>query len=363
MYSRAFMSGIQYIMNNNKKKAKSSKKGAYVATATAQKSNAPRMVNTGRNSRRIIHRELVSSVNGSVAFTANRFAINPGMASTFPWLASQADGWEQYRFNKLCFEFVTRCATSTVGSVILAPDYDPQDSDPVSESQVTSYQDAIENAPWRDQVCHLSPQAMFPMGPRKFIRTSLVAGDARTYDAGNFYLCTVEEVGANAIGKLWVSYDVELFVPQIAPSAPIAGISSVLHHIAGAQALATATPEAVLFDTFVSNGLRLGAAATGVFTPPAGAYNVMCSVIGKDTSTEAFTLELELYKNGAPLADKQISTIYSPSHTANGQHPIVLFGYLSCNGTDTFELEVTATGAAGTLTLMDQSSTLLISLA
>lgn len=348
-------------MNNNSRKLKSEKKSnkggkssAAVAYATVQKTAGPRIVMTDRNSRRIIHRELIGTVNGSIAFTVNKYALNPGLATTFPWLSSQADGWEQYKFNALKFEYVTRTATSTVGSVIMAPDYDPLDPNPTSEAYASSYMDASENATWVDQKCILSPRAMFPLGPRKYIRTSNVAGDLRTFDAGNFFLCTVEEVGADAIGKLWVEYDVELFVPQLVPSAPIASRLSAYYKHNGNQALATGVAEPVEVDTTLVDALGFGAGAAGVFTPPAGAYRSQCIITVSDSANETLTVQLQLFKNGAAVNGHLVADSWAV--TAGGFLTLGDLGYVVCNGTDTINWQVTATGAAGVLALLDETS-------
>lgn len=347
-------------MNNNRKKAKQNKTSrASVASATSQSTRAPKVSSSG-NSRRIRHRELVGSILGSVGFEANRYDLNPGISSTFPWLSSQADGWEQYRFHKLCFEYVTRTATSTVGSVILAPDYDPTDSPPSTEAIATSYMDAVENAPWVDQTCLLNSNAMFPMGPRKFVRSSMVAGDPRTYDAGTFYLCTVEEVGANAIGKLWVSYDVELYIPQLAASAPTATSASFFQNTAGVQALATGVAESVEFGDTIVDGLRIGDATVGVYTPPAGSYLIQAELDIDDDTAEQLTVSLFLYKNGAPMTIPVTSREADKEVSAGGSFHMSIQGYLSMNGTDTFAVWVSATGAAGTLTVMGRSARLLV---
>jgi len=64
--------------------------GVAAAYATAQTSKAP-TISATRDQCRIIHRELISSVTGSAIFTVqNSFALNPGIAATFPWLSTQA---------------------------------------------------------------------------------------------------------------------------------------------------------------------------------------------------------------------------------------------------------------------------------
>jgi hypothetical protein len=197
---------------------------------------------------------------------------------------------------------------------------------------------------------------MFPMGPRKFVRRSAVSGDPRTYDAGTFYLCTVEEVGTDAIGKLWVSYDVELFVPQLGTSEPVATKLSYFAKATGNQSLVTTVSEPLEFDLAVVDGLRIGLETSGVFTPPAGCYLIHAECNVRDTSAESLRVDLTLLKNGATVsATFDCYSAMQVTVPASGQIRTALDGYLSMNGTDTFQVNVTATGAAGTLSVTADS--------
>jgi len=190
--------------------------GVSAAYASGQRSSAPR-IQASRDSSRIVHRELIASVVGSQAFAvANQFSLNPGLQATFPWLSTQAQGWERYRFNKLKFCYYTRTGSNVPGSVQLVPDYDAADPAPVSEQVASSYEDVEEDAPWKDIECELRPAALHALGPSKFIRQGVLAAnqDIKTYDAGTFFLCTTDGTAVNW-GKLWVEYDVTLMTPQL----------------------------------------------------------------------------------------------------------------------------------------------------
>jgi len=107
--------------------------------------------------------------------------------------------------------------------MMLIPDYDAADAAPSSEQIASSYRDVTEEVPWVVEAsCRLDPSAMHEMGRRKFIRTGTLAAnlDVKTYDAGTFFVGTTDGSATNW-GKLWLEYDVELFVPQLPP----AGIS------------------------------------------------------------------------------------------------------------------------------------------
>lgn len=169
---------------------------------------------------RIVHRELIGTLSStSDQFVVSGYKLNPGDALTFPWLHVQAQAWEQYRFHKLVFEYVTRSPTTTPGSVFLVPDYDPSDAPPLNEQKAMSYQGAVENAPWTNFSCALTPANMQSMGQRKYTRAGNFIGDVRTSDVGVMYVGTAGTPVAT-LGKLWVSYDVELFVPQL----PVSGL-------------------------------------------------------------------------------------------------------------------------------------------
>jgi hypothetical protein len=193
--------------------------GVAAAYASGQRTRAPSMKN-GKDWVRIVHRELLGSVTGSIAFViSNTIALNPGLVGSFPWLSSQAQSWERYRFNRLRFCYYTRTGSNVPGSVQMIPDYDAADAAPLSEQIASTYEDVAEDAPWKDICCECRPDALHALGPTKFIRTGALAAnlDIKTYDAGNFFLATIDGTAVNW-GKLWVEYDVTLFTPQLPPS-------------------------------------------------------------------------------------------------------------------------------------------------
>jgi hypothetical protein len=110
----------------------------------------------------------------------------------------------------------TRTGSTTVGSLIMAPDYDAADAAPVSEQIASSYYGAVEDAPWKDICCEFDPQSL---GFERFIRTGALAAnlDIKTYDVANLFVCSVDGSGAVPWSKLWWEYDVTLLNPQLPP--------------------------------------------------------------------------------------------------------------------------------------------------
>jgi len=220
----------------------------------------PRIKRTRARCCIIAQEEFLVNVVGTTAFGVQQsFALNPGLAASFPWLSIEAQGWERYRFKKLNYRFTTSTGSTTPGTVIMAPDYDAADAAPASEQVALTYKDRQYCPPWElDKLTQLSPSMMNAAFKEHFIRTGALAAnqDVKTYDVGNLHLCTS---GGTAVqwGKVFVEYEVELYNPQLPPG----GVSSSAV-LVGANGLAAATP---FGSSAVSTGaLQLSAAANVV---------------------------------------------------------------------------------------------------
>lgn len=305
----------------------------------------------GSNSRkswRFKNSELIATVSGSVSFAANAYDVNPGIAATFPWLSVEAVQWEQYRFHRLRFRYVTRSSTATAGSVILSPDYASKDLAPTTETQAVNTADAVEDSVWKEIHCELDPNSMFPTGPRKFIRSAAIGGDINLYDALRFYLCTVAESDTSAIGKLFVDYDVELFIPQNSPADSSGPSTMSMYLRASSQSFTNNTPAAIQWDAATYDPLRVGAPVSGVVTPPKGVYQVSWQASFLDNTNESFQVNTYLYKNGSAVtgASTQSLAINSTGSGVNHSGQFIV----TANGTDTFSVYANCQGSAGTLT-------------
>lgn len=182
--------------------------------------NRPQL-KSSQNSIRVCHKELLTAVeNTNDGFGLNvTSAINPGLPGSFPWLSVIAQRFEKYKFLKLKYFYIARCATTNSGSVLMAVDYDPADKAPRSEEQMSSYQGCSSDVVWRDVV--LDAGALIDKSKFYFIRSSDLAAnlDIKTYDVGNFYLATDSPFAFP--GKVWVEYECELSIPHIEHMADI----------------------------------------------------------------------------------------------------------------------------------------------
>lgn len=237
------------------KKRKVGKQASAAAAYASPNVGASPSVKQGRDSVVVRHREFVTNVTGSVNYTvANTLPLNPGMAATFPWLSVIAQNYESYRFRSLKFEYKTRTGTSVPGSALLAIDPDSSDSAPATEQAMSTFSRMIEDAPWKDICLTADVAALHNIGPRKYVRTTVLAAnqDIKLYDAGNMYVATVDGT-AVAWGKLWVEYEVEFFTPQTVP----AGLSSAatITNVAGTGTSGTCA----LGTSTTSNGALISA--------------------------------------------------------------------------------------------------------
>lgn len=264
------------------------------AYALGQRSVEPRVSGSYRSTR-IVHRELVATVYGSTTFNVNlAIALNPGLSTSFPWLSTQAVGWEQYKFHKLKFCYYTRCSTATSGSVMLVPDYDAADPAPISEQVASAYRDTAEEVPWVEHfACTLDPSAMYGIMGRKYVRTAGLGQDLdiKTYDSGNMFVCTTDGAVTTGWGKLWVEYDVELYVPQLPPTGLVTGSYTLR------------TPVASPSNLFANNSIvqtTLDVVSTAINSlnfAAAGFYEIALSIEETAASSISTTLTNGIFSN------------------------------------------------------------------
>jgi len=182
-------------------------------------------------SMRIRHRELYNgAIPGSTTFTVqSTIQLQPGLNSNFPWLATQAYNWEQYKVHAMAIEYIPIVGSTTIGDVILSPDYDSSLARaPANEQQAVNTYGAVTNNVWNPHVMHLDPQTMMGLGPRRFIRTVNIPGDIKTYDVGQVFICTNNCANTNRVGKIFISYDIEFFLPQTVETSLRASSSTFL---------------------------------------------------------------------------------------------------------------------------------------
>lgn len=297
----------------------------------------------------VIHTELLyGTLAGATSFTVQQFLrINPGLPM-FVFLSDIAKNFEQYRFNRLSFEFMPISATSSKGSVMFSPNFDASDPRPVTERQALNNVYGVSSVSWRRLICDLPSKQLNATANRHYVRTCAVAGDLKTYDVCTMAICTNDQADTDSIGKIFVHYDVELYLPQTDPSPSTTPLYTAQYGLTSTQTVTNAVEATVLLSS-VYDPLAL-AISSGVITPPAGVYRVSAHVCLQDSANEACGLVTAWRFNGANVTASTQRTNQGAAGSAS--YLTVSTEYVfPCNGTDTIALRVLATGAAGTLTL------------
>lgn len=176
----------------------------------------PRQV-TRNNETRIVHREPLDTVFGSVGFAINTYELNPGIPATFPWLSAQAIGYESYKINSLSVEYsFTTNEFIGKGRIVIAPDYDAADDPPTTALEAEQMTDRAFGAVAKNHVCRLRPRGMGILGPKRYIRSGVLPPneDIKTYDVAQLHVVTSGQTDASEIGQLWLNYDITLCEPQ-----------------------------------------------------------------------------------------------------------------------------------------------------
>jgi hypothetical protein len=171
----------------------------------------------------VCHREYLGDISGNGSFTNASYPLNPGMATTFPWLSTIAANYQQYRFHGLIFEFrplITDFVTGgSPGVIVMTTNYNADDDPFISRQEAENAEFAVAVKPTNGLV-HMIECAADQTQTKLFnVRTQAVkAGqDLRLYDLGLTQIITQNNPVQN-LGELWVSYNVEFFKPTLASS-------------------------------------------------------------------------------------------------------------------------------------------------
>ncbi len=164
------------------------------------------------------HSEYIADITGNTApyAIARQVSLNPGLATSFPWLNQIASRFESYKFRKLNFRFMTERPTTESGYVALVPDYDPTDPAPESKTSAFQYQSAAKCAPWENLVQVNLPSNLLKR-KEYFVRQGSLtsAENLALYDTGNLWVLVGGNTGSVNLGELWCDYEVELITPQL----------------------------------------------------------------------------------------------------------------------------------------------------
>jgi hypothetical protein len=172
--------------------------------------------------------DVLSGVSGppSTFNVWNSFALNPGLESSFPWLAGIAQQFQEYTWKGLVYEFVSTSGESVastntaIGTVMIGTQYRSNAPPFTSKVQMLNEYFSSDAKP-SENFCH--PIECDPKENPfnvQYIRGAAVptGDDPKMYDLGTVYIATegMPNASGTLIGELWASYEVELRKPILA---------------------------------------------------------------------------------------------------------------------------------------------------
>lgn len=182
----------------------------------------PELHNEKARSVVIRHREYLTDITATSAFTTKSFAINPGMDETFPWLSSVAQNFEEYRITGMIFEYKTLSADYTtassaaLGYVAMATQYNVYNPPFDNKKMLENYEFSNSGKPSDTFIHPVECKKSLSPVSELFVRTgNITQGDQRLYDLGTFYIATGGNTGNGVLGELWCTFEVEFFKPKL----------------------------------------------------------------------------------------------------------------------------------------------------
>jgi len=200
----------------------------------------PPIINNGLRSNIVRHREYIGDVLSSAtagAFSLSAFPLNPGLSSSFPWLSSLAQNYEEYQFRGMIWEFKSTSAdalnstNTALGTIILSTEYNVLNAQFSNKQQMENAEFASSAKP---SECVYHPIECDPRQTpvdKLFVRSGpVVSSDLRFSDLGTFQIASVGCQGTSVnLGELWVSYEVELFKPVLVVDEGLGGTPMSIH--------------------------------------------------------------------------------------------------------------------------------------
>jgi hypothetical protein len=166
----------------------------------------------------VCHREYLGDITGTAGFNNVAYPLNPGIPTTFPWLATVAQNYQEYVFHGVVFEFrplITDFITGGApGVVVMATNYNADAPNYSSKQEMENSEYAVSVKPTNALMHGVECAVNQTILPQRYVRTGNVpvGQDLRLYDYGNFQFAT-QANPTQDLGELWVTYCVEFHKP------------------------------------------------------------------------------------------------------------------------------------------------------
>jgi hypothetical protein len=175
------------------------------------------------------HREYITDINTQALYVSQSFPINPGLQTTFPYLSTIAQQFQEYEFRGLIFEFKSTSgdaiasSSSALGSIAMCIQYRADAQPPLDKQALLNEMWAVDAKPSVNTILPVECSPAENPYAVQYVRSNTYTGDIKMYDIG---LLTIATSGAQATfnaGELWASYEVVLRKPVVTGYLDLAG--------------------------------------------------------------------------------------------------------------------------------------------
>lgn len=279
------------------------------------------------------HREYICDISSSAAFSATRYSINPGLQTSFPWLAGTAQNFREYEFRGLVFEFKSTSANAlnstntALGTVAMAVQY-KADADPfLNKQQMLNEMWSNDAKPSESFVIPVECDPNQRPMKSQYVRGGALpsTADQALYDLGTLTVATYGSQATAVVGELWATYEVVLRKPLAATALELYGEGA--HYESNTAVASTdtfGTSRIAKYDT-----LGLTFPTTSSFRFPLGAQGNYLYAIGWIGGSVATVYPTVTFANcTAKYADGlgANNNLYTPSSTTTTQ---LMFGVVN----------------------------------
>lgn len=192
---------------------------------TMEPTSVPEFIRSD-NSRetRIRHREYLGDISAaSVAglFQNQSYRLNPGSSKTFPWLSNIAQQFEQWEPHGIAVVFKTLTSTyaasQSLGTIIIATDYDVDDAPYVSKVEMDNSEFAVSGNAAQNLIHPVECKSTERLTKLYFVQSdeSVTPDKRRWSDLGNLQIASAGCLSSQLLGEVWITYDISFYKPQI----------------------------------------------------------------------------------------------------------------------------------------------------
>nr|QXP07775.1 MAG: putative capsid protein [Arizlama virus] len=189
--------------------------------------NQPPKVSNSPDAKSFIikHREYLCDIVSSGTantFSVQKFNVNPGDSSTFPYLSNIACNFQEWVPRGIIFEFestsseaIASGTNTALGSITMASNYESEQNDFSSLAVMLNSEYTCSGKPSQNIMHPIEcapSQNVFQNG--YFVSNGLDNIDTRELQPCEFYIATSGFQGTNVnVGRLWVTYEIHLRKP------------------------------------------------------------------------------------------------------------------------------------------------------